>query len=60
MHDSFFDSDTPGEFPESPRKNKEYHVSFRRRKPVAATPGLLEYNIAKNLAERIGSPKMGG
>jgi len=35
MHDSFYDSDTRGEFPESPRKNKEYHVSFRRRKPGA-------------------------
>src|SRR5512140_92744 len=58
IHNSFFDSDTPGEFPGSPRKNKEYHVSFRRRKPVAPAPRSPKRNTAKNLAERISSPKM--
>jgi len=59
MHDSFFDSDTPGEFPESLRKNKKYHVSFRGRKPGAPPLRPAKRHASKSLAERIGSPKMG-
>jgi hypothetical protein len=59
MHHSFFDSDTPGEFPAYPRKNKEYHVSFRGRKPVAPSPHRKKRTAAKNFAEWTGSHKMG-